>query len=187
MAISIPLTCCIDMYHQPKMTYYYTRRAYADVLIAFIEQLDGDIALTACNELTEGFDAQIEVSRRSFDGSVLAQQRLDCHLPGNATRQLCLLGEPVTACTEPGQEYLLARMTSKHGCTENRYFFADLHELNRLKLPEGRLEVQAQWQGDGLVLHLKALTFIHCLRIILPDLPADLSDCYFDMEPHTCR
>ena len=80
----------IDYSLEPKIAYYFLRRAYAPVLVCFEKTADR-IAAWVVNDSTEKAAGTLEVSRRRFDGKVLGKRQADVAVdPGEARRCLDL-------------------------------------------------------------------------------------------------
>ena len=176
----------IDMYHKPKMTYYYTRRAYADTIISFIERGDGLII----NGVTEGqkdLEGQLRISRRDFEGKQLYSQELKCCLIKDSSCILCHLDNALITPGDKYKEYLKAEFWVNDIIYENRYFFADLCELNQIKFPSGNLKVSVAKQGSQIILDFQAFTYIRSIRIHVLDYSADYSDNYFDLDAKSAK
>lgn len=66
---------------------------------------------------------------------------------------------------------------------ENRIFFLDLGENDRMELGDGGLcVVRAQRSGNKLRILLKARRFARSVRLFMPDKRVFYSDNYFDMD-----
>ena len=174
----------VDMYHHTKMTYYYTRRAYADVLIAFVENLEGLLSVYVCNETLTSVSGTATVTRRTFGGKLMASVTFPCQAPADsAVCALQLEKQWAAACEDRFDEYLKVEWKAADTVYENRYFFADLNEMGQLKLPEGKITVSGSLQGQQLYLSLKADTYLRNVTFRLPDEQADYEDNQFDMDP----
>ena len=178
----------VDMYHQPRMTYYFTRRAYRDVLLCLNAVRDGVPAATLVNETENTVCGRLELSRRTFRGQLLAACAMDACCPADSAATLWVGEEDALAA--PGSrfsEYLLAQLDTGREVLEARYLFADLDELDRLELPEGEAEIHPALTEDGLAVTLRAKTYLRCVELRLADVRADFDDNAFDMDPGSER
>lgn len=174
--------CCVDMYHKTKMTYYYTRRAYEDTIVAFIET-DHGLAIIGCTEELKEIKGQLKITRRTFDGKTLNCQKLRCCLSADSSSQLCLVDVAVARPLDRYKEYLKVEFQVGKKIYENRYFFADLCELNQLRFPSCKLEVlTVVKKGLHIFLAVHAASYARSVRINLLDIQADYSDNYFDLD-----
>lgn len=175
--------CAIDMYHKPKMTYYYTRRAYEDMLVCLIECKDGGLDVYACWEGDEDLTGNLCITRRTFDGAILSHRALNCRVPGDASTCLCHLEPDFVRPDRPMSEYLKATLSCGDQVWENRYFYADLCEIDQLDLPDAGLTVaQCVLADTRLTLRLQAERYARHIRLNLLDRRADYSDNYFDLD-----
>ena len=178
----------VDMYHQPRMTYYYTRRAYRDVLLCLNEVRDSVPAATLINETETEVCGCLELSRRTFQGQVLSTRTLDVCCPADSASTLWVgEQESLSAPDNRFSEYLLARLHTGREALEARYLFADLDEMDRLQIPEGKTEILSVRKEDGVAVTLRAKTYLRCVELRLTDAQADFDDNYFDMDPGSER
>lgn len=175
--------CAIDMYFKPKMTYYYTRRAYADVLLTFTEQLSGRPVLHLVNETDEMLQGVLRIQRRTFDGDVVCERTLPFSGQADAASALCQLTPEEYDSPDAAREYLLAQAVTEAATYEARYLFADLDEINTLALPAGRLRAELRKSQDCLTVCLRADTYLRNVRLNILDTMAYYEDNYFDMDP----
>lgn len=176
--------CAIDMYLKPKMTYYYTRRAYAETLVLLTEQLDGGWTLGGVTEALNDLPGTLTLSRRSFAGKELQRLTYDTVLKADAATVVASLPKDSLIPDDPLNEYLLLRFETQGQRIENRYFFADLNEINRLKLEEAHVCVKAlTYDGQSIAITLESDRYARCVRLNMLDVRADYSDNYFDIDP----
>lgn len=175
--------CAVDMYLKPKMTYYYTRRAYADTVVLLTEQLDGGWTLGGVTETLEDSEGTLVLSRRTFAGKEL--QRLSYHavLKADSATVIARLSQDELAAEDPMNEYIFLRFEANGQTIENRYFFADLCEIYQLKLEEAHLCVKAlSYDGKQISITLQSDHYARCVRLNILDVRADYSDNYFDID-----
>ncbi|MEE8452037.1 MAG: glycoside hydrolase family 2 protein [Thermoguttaceae bacterium] len=78
----------IDYYLEPKIAYYFLRRAYDPVLVSF-ERTDDQIAVWVTNDSPEPVAGTLTVARRRFSGETRGQLQAEVSLePGQAKRCL---------------------------------------------------------------------------------------------------
>ena len=179
----------VDMYHKPRMSWYAARRSYADVLLALVDRLEGGTGAVLVNETEAPLAGRLVIERRRFTGEVLVRREMPCSCPADTAEvQYELDGELLTP-RDPYGEYILARVDglASAGSTAltARRFFADLHQIDRLRLPGGELEAVIRRVPGGWTLALSARSYIRCLRLEIPDVPASYTDNYFDLDPGT--
>jgi hypothetical protein len=97
----------VDYYLEPKIAYYYLRRAYAPVLVCF-ERTADRISVWVINDSPHPVDENLTLRRARFDGSVLGE--LSCAValaPGAAQR---FLDSTELGPTKLRDEFLWARL-----------------------------------------------------------------------------
>ncbi|UCD64834.1 MAG: hypothetical protein JSW34_05210 [Candidatus Zixiibacteriota bacterium] len=119
----------IDYYLEPKIPFYFLRRAYASILISF-EQTRDEIAVWVVNDSPEPVSGKFQVERLRFDGKSRGQIETQIEIePGRAKR--CLI------TTELGPIYL--RNEFLHATFAERDATYLLIGERYLHLPEAKL------------------------------------------------
>jgi len=172
----------IDMYKRPKMTYYYTRRAYDDLIVAFAESDDG-LEIYACSELLEDVEGTLAISRLDFSGNVLATKTMPCTAAKDAATLLHTLSWDDCKANNAYREYVKVAFITPRAVYDNRYFFADIGEINKLELEDSGLKiVRAKRSGAEIRVGLKTERYARHVRLNILDRRADYSDNYFEMD-----
>ena len=160
----------IDYYLEPKIPFYFLRRAYDPILISF-ERTTDRIAVWVVNDSPDPVAGRLTVSRRRFDGKTRGQLQTDVELtPGEAKR--CL------ATTELGpvslrNEFLHASFVGR----ESTYILIGERYLH---LPRARLVARAV--GDKIEIATDA--FARQVALEMDGVTgAVFEDNYFDMPP----
>ena len=179
--------CSVDMYHRTKMSYDYTRRAYADILVAFVECLEDYPGVHVCNETLHPVSGELTVTRRTFSGDMLEERSVKCTADPDCAMLALRLDDKIMHPEDPYNEYLKAEWKTNEGTFENRYFFADLNEINRLALPEGRIRISGCLNGPDLALRIEADAYLRNLTLSVPDETVFFSDNRFDMDTDSIR
>lgn len=164
----------VDYYLEPKIAYYYLRRAYAPVLLSF-EQTPDELHVWVVNDSPEPVRGEMRVRRMRFDGTVAAVvlQEVDV-APGQSRRSVdtAVLG-PISL----RHEFLLADlggMRAIHLLAAERY----------LVLPEAH--VQARVAAGVLVLSTDAFARQVVLEMA-GVVGAVFEDNYLDLAPGEVR
>ncbi|MFD2330994.1 glycoside hydrolase family 2 protein [Cohnella sp. GCM10020058] len=172
----------VDMYGLPKMTYYYTRRAYDDLIVSCVET-DAGYDVYASSELLEDVAGRLVVTRRDFSGRILASKTLACTALRDDSTVLCSLSDDEFKPKNAFGEYIKVELITDGGVFENRYFFADIGEINRLSLGDAGLKiVGASRSGRDIVIDLKTERYARNVRLNILDRRAKYSDNYFEMD-----
>lgn len=174
--------CMVDMYGQTKMAYYYTRRAYDNILLCFVETAQG-WEVTACSEEEEAFSGRLLLTHRSFSGEILGKKETECTVRGDSATVLCRIAKEEFPVGNLYREYVKAELVSEEGSWENRFFFAPLHECHWLCLEEAGVTVtQTRREGEAFTVRLRAERFARNVRLHILDCRARYSDNYFDLD-----
>ncbi len=142
----------IDDAGRRKPLWYATRRAFAPRLLT-IQPFDGAPALCAVNDTAEPWALHLDVSRRRFDGAILAEEQLDRvlapHCASRVAQLADILGQPDDRCGE------LLVAVADDLCAH--WFFE--HD-RRLRYPAPRLRTEITEAAGQIQLHLHAETLL---------------------------
>ncbi|MCE5200708.1 MAG: sugar-binding domain-containing protein [Armatimonadota bacterium] len=170
----------VDYYLRPKPAYYYARRAFAPVLMAFgpdnetvgawvVNDTVQTISGTAWISTVTFGEADAEFKRVSFEAQPNASQRIWSGIPGDKPEEQVLIGK----LEVDGQ--IISRCN---------YFFAPFRNIN---FPDTSLSVQRAYEDNCLILTITTNEYARCVHFEgLPDL-ARPDDNYFDMFPGESR
>jgi len=160
----------IDYYLEPKIAYYFVRRAYDPVLVSF-EQTQDWIAVWVVNDSPETVSGKLQVRRLQFNGDSRGQ--LETHVtvaPGQAKR--CLL------TTDLGPVYL--RREFLHAKLGERNASYLLIGERYLHLPNAKLTARAV--GDKI--EISTDVFARTVSLEMNGITgAAFEDNFFDMVP----
>ncbi len=160
----------VDYYLEPKIAYYFLRRAFSPVLVCFERTADG-LSVWVVNDSAERVSGDLLVRRISLDGTVRAELSVDAALgPGESRRSLDTLGlgrlavrRELLHATFLGEEAIYLPMGERH-----------------LQLGRARLQARATVEGVELVTD----TFARQVVLEAPGISGALfGDNYFDMAP----
>jgi len=164
----------IDYYLEPKLAYYYLRRAYDPVLISF-ERTPDKITAWVVNDSATPVSGPLTVKHMTFEGRVLAERTVSVSVgPGESKRCLDLSAFGPISLRE---EFLLAEFAGR-SITEL------LHGEKYLHLPAATLTVRRE--GDAVVIASDKFVRQVLLTAEGGTGPA-FEDNAFDMAPGTIR
>ncbi|MBA2362418.1 MAG: hypothetical protein H0V86_02680 [Chloroflexia bacterium] len=164
----------VDYYLEPKIAYYFLRRAFASVLVCFERSLDG-LAVWVVNDSAGRLSGELVVRRMSLEGSACRELGVDVALnPGESRRCLDTIDLGRLAVRREllhasflGEEATYLPMGERH-----------------LHLPRARLEARATAGG----VELATDAFARQVVLEAPVRPGALfGDNYFDMVPGSKR
>jgi beta-mannosidase len=172
----------VDMFRRTKMTYYYTRRAYDDLIVVCTET-DGGYDVYSCSELLEDISGKLVITHRDFSGNVYLTKESRCIAGKDSSTLLCRIAPEELAITDAYSEYLKVEFWTEDKVIENRYLFTDICEINRLKLePSGLRITSTGREGTVITLSLKTDYYARNVRVNILDKRADYNDNYFEMD-----
>ncbi len=164
----------VDYYLEPKIAFYYMRRAYEPVLVSF-ERTPDWIAVWVTNDSPETVAGKLTVTHQKFDGEVLGQMSADVSLrAGESKRALNLTSLGTLSLRD---EFLHASFNGHNSTlllTAERY----------LHLPPTHL--RAQTRGNSIELS----TDVFARQVAIESeygVGVAFEDNYFDMTPHQSR
>jgi beta-galactosidase/beta-glucuronidase len=168
----------VDAYLEPKIPYYFLRRAYAPVLVSF-ERTPDTIAVWVVNDSAEPVAGTLRVVRARFDGEVLQTLAGDVRVrPGGSQRCLDLTPfGPVNLRSE----YLAATLEAGDRTVTARFLLAGERHLH---LPKATLDVRRT--DAGVEIHTDV--FARQVTLTMVDRTgAVFADNCFDMVPGETR
>lgn len=175
----------VDMYKLPKMTYYYTRRAYDD-LIVVCEETGSGYDVVACSEILEDVQGKLVISHRDFSGNIFAVKELACTALKDSSTLLCSISSGDFKVTDAYREYIKVEFITDNAVIDNRYYFVDIGGINQLDLEDSGLKIiRAERKGSEIVLVLKTEHYARNVRLNILDKRANYSDNYFEMDAGT--
>jgi beta-mannosidase len=131
----------VDYYLQPKIPYYFLRRAYAPVLISF-EQTADELNVWVVNDSPEAVAGELRVRRTRFDGRVMAgaEYKVDV-APGEAKRCLSTEGLGAISLRDEFLRATLGDLSATHLLSGERYLHLPSATLS-LSLTGDSIEVR---------------------------------------------
>jgi len=160
----------IDYYLEPKIPYYYTRRAYQPVLLSF-EQTPDRICAWIVNDSPEAVEGTLVLRKMNFHGEVLDQLSEEVRInPGESSRVLDA-GHLRTIVFN--KEFLIAEF---NGQVQTLLLNGERY----LQLPQARLKVTST--SDGI--SLSTDKYARQVTLENPEGRGDIfEDNYFDLSP----
>jgi beta-mannosidase len=159
----------VDGYGRKKPLWYALRAAYAPRLVTV--QPDGDgLEVAVINDSGLPWQGTMRMSRRTFDGEVLAESTVDVELaPRGATR--VPVADSVAAASTAGAEFVVAEFGDERGL----WFFAEFRDS---ELPAADIEADARRVPGGVEVTVTARTLVRELALLAdvasPDAEVDL-------------
>lgn len=164
----------IDYYLEPKIPYYFLRRAYAPVQVSF-EQTPDLLAVWVVNDSTDVISGTVRVKRMRFDGTVLGELAADARLqPGESRRCIDTVDLGLISLRD---EFLLASfgtVEATHLLQGERYLHLPRPTL-KMQRVEDRIEIATDRFARQVMLGIPGSS------------GAVFEDNFFDMPPGSRR
>lgn len=181
------LMAVIDFYHMPKMSYYYTRRAYEDVILALGEVSNG-FEIYGVSELLEDLSGELSLSLLDFEGTLRWNKDLPVIIRADASSLLYTLNLKELVVKDPLNEYIQFEFHGGERSVKNHTFLVDIGEYSQLKFkPAGLYLSDLHRKGEELVVELQTHNFARHVRLNILDQKAVYADNYFDMPAGTVK
>jgi len=170
----------IDSALRPKAAYYYAKKFFAPVLVSF-RHAGKLLEVWGTSDLLGPLSASLEVTQRSFNGSVTWSKSEQVSMGKNASKMLMKIDITDFSHTDPTQTYFLAHLKKDDAIlSENRYFFV---EPKHMQIPLSNVEFRLSNDAENVhVLMLMASGLKKNMRIEIENEDAELDDNYFDID-----
>ena len=182
------LMSCIDFFHLPKLAYYYARRAYEDVILAFREDTAGNLEIYGCSEIENDLPGNLLVQIKKYNGKIIWQEQKESIIySDNSSRMSTVLKEYLpenllNSC------YIYAEFTYGENRIRNIFHFTEIGEWNKVQMPKAKLDANIKaLTNDWLEITLNADSFVQDIIIEVMDKEIYYSDNGFCMEGGECR
>lgn len=169
----------VDYFSTPKAGYFYTKRAYAPVLVTLHPVGDG-YEVWLVNDRRAPVTAQLQLHHATFHGASRWSTSLTVVVAANSAGCVYTIQRRDLDITEPRSEYLAA-VVSDAACVLSRaYQF--LVDMRALRVPAARLQVTiGAYDPQSAQIIVSTDLFARTVRLELPD--ARFDDNYFHLQP----
>lgn len=176
------LMSVIDFERRPKPAYYYAKRAYEDVILAFREEEEG-LALYGCSEENCARPGFLTVEALDYRGAVHGKWEREAVIAADAATQLFALPTEELAKLDRTTTYLRAEMDCGGRRLENRFSLLEIGEFDQVKMPQARLSVSVSYPGSNRVeILLKTDHYAQDVMLSVQDTDVFFSDNAFCMD-----
>lgn len=177
------LMSCIDFYRLPKMAYYYARRAYEDIILAFREDLDGNLYVYGCNETDREPEGRLTVMLKTYGGETLWSDSVTCAIVRDSSVCLYTAAAARLAAAPPYCCYIQAEFISGEGRYSNLFHLTEIGEWNRVKMEKAHLRASVETAGkDLLEIRVSTDSFVQDVTIDILDADVYYSDNSFCLQ-----
>ncbi|MDI3476856.1 MAG: beta-mannosidase [Thermoanaerobacterium sp.] len=179
------LMSTVDFCKMPKMSYYYTKRAFEDLILVCDEVKDG-YNIYSCSELDYDIEGQLRILHLDFMGNVIDREVINCLISKDSAKKLHELRFNTLSIRDKYNEYIKIIFESTKFVVENRYFFVDIYEFYKLKFKQANLDIlDIHVKGDEIYITLKTDIYARNIRLNILDVDVIYEDNYFDMDAMT--
>lgn len=158
----------VDGYGRKKPLWYGMRSAFADRVVT-VQPVDGGLEVAVSNDTGASWSGPLRITRRGFDGEVLAESSVDVDLAPRTTERVAVPSSVATAGDATG-ELMVAELGDERGL----WFFAELRDS---ALGEADLETEARRVDGGVEVVVTARTLVRELALLVdvaaPDAEVD--------------
>ena len=173
----------IDHSGKPKAMQYKLRTLYAPVLLSF-DPNDHQVYVTS--DLMRGIDGMMTVSVNDFQGDRLFEQKVKVDMGANQNRKFYVEG--LREClqkVDPKSVYVKLELSEGEKLMTERFCY--LVHPKSLNLPEAKLDLSVQQEGDMIQIDVKTDVFAKDVQVFSTSRYGVFSDNFFDLEAGQTR
>ncbi len=178
------LMSSIDFMRRPKLAYYYARRAYEDVILAWREEAEG-LAVYGCNETEQVLSGTLVAEVLDYRGAVRGRWRTTTVIEADAATKMLLIPGEELKCFDRSENYVRAVFSSGDQRYENRFFLLEIGEFDQIKLPRAGLGVSLDYPGENRVaVSVETDFFAQDVTLTVQDTDVFYTDNMFHLDAH---
>ena len=171
----------IDYYGRWKALQYYSRRAYAPVLVSPYLAEDGTVSVKVVSDRIEEFNGTLETYVMGFDGNIIKQTDVRCYVNAEGTKDVFR----IESHELDGDTFLYVRLVEGNTIvSENIFFNRYPDEYTRLK---PNISIEAVKTDDGIEMILSTDKLARCLYLYTDNENDFFEDNYIDLIPGFSR
>lgn len=171
----------IDYYGRWKALQYYSRRAYAPVLVSPYLAEDGTVSVKVVSDRIEEFNGTLETYVMGFDGNIIKQTDVRCYVNAEGTKDVFR----IESHELDGDTFLYVRLVEGNTIVSENIFFSRYpDEYTRLK---PNISIEAVKTDDGIEMILSTDKLARCLYLYTDNENDFFEDNYIDLIPGFSR
>ncbi len=174
----------VDYYTHPKAGFYFTRRAYAPVLVSFRPMPDGGYEVWGVSDLRQEVKATLQLQHGDFDGAIHWRTAESVVIPANTSVCLKAVARSDMRIDDARREYVAAVLTTDGADLSRNFLF--LTDLRTLRFPPTRLRAKVR-AHSGSTVRIAVTTEAFARMVRLGLYGARCADNYFHMLPGETR
>lgn len=177
------LMSCIDFFGLPKMAYYYARRAYEDIVLAFQEDTKGNLSVFGCNETDQNPEGKLTVALKTYGGETLWSDSIASAIDRDNSRRLYTVPANILAQAPLYCCYISAEFSSRQGRYGNLFHLTEIGDWDRVKMKKADLRASVKTEGkDLLAIEICTDYFAQDVNIDILDADVYYSDNSFCLQ-----
>lgn len=178
----------VDYYLRPKIAYYYTKRAFAPVIVSFRQIDDAVQAWVTSDNRLANLDATLQVGVFTFDTCGLDVEETRVRLPADESARFWESGPLEDVFADPSRQCLVAMLRCRDEVIARNVYFPRL--FREMQFPRPRLLVareQIDERRHALTISADGYARNVAISGLPPGTRARVSDNYFDLLPGEIR
>ncbi len=170
----------IDSALRPKAAYFYAKKFLSPVLVSF-RNTESSVEVWATSDMLAPLNATLEVTLRSFDGTVAWSKKAEVTFGRNASKLIMKISNADSAHCDPVRSYLLALLKKDNDVlSENRFYFV---EPKHMQISPATIDFQLSSDpGNVHLLTLTAAGLKKNIRIQVEGEDVEMDDNFFDLD-----
>ena len=183
------LMSAVDFYGKRKMAFYYSKRAYEDIILAFREDQAGNLTIAACNETEHAYTGNLRLSLWDYQGQTDVIWDKWCKIFQDSADVLATFTKEEIEGFASRHAYLKAEFLSDSLQLDNRYPFQEIAQFLQVKLPETKLSVTASTRDGHIEIAIATQRYAQDVRLDLFPMheQAEFTDNCFDLDAGSKR
>lgn len=178
------LMSAIDFMRRPKLAYYYARRAYEDVILAWREEGQG-LAVYGCNETEQTLSGTLVAEVLDYRGTVRGRWRKTTVMEADAATKMLLIPDEELKGFDRRENYVRALFSSGGQQYENRFFLLEIGEFDQINLPRARIGVSLDYpEKNSVAVSVETDYFAQDVTLTVQDTDVIYSDNMFHLDAH---
>jgi beta-mannosidase len=171
----------IDYYGRWKALQYYSRRAYAPVLVSPYLAEDGTVSVKVVSDRIEEFNGTLETYVMGFDGNIIKQTDVRCYVNAEGTKDVFR----IESHELDGDTFLYVRLVEGNTIVSENIFFNRYPDAYERLRPN--ISIEAVKTDDGIEMILSTDKLARCLYLYTDNENDFFEDNYIDLIPGFSR
>jgi len=171
----------IDGETTPKLSYYYSRRFFAPLLLSIVEK-DGKIEVWIINDTLKAVKGKMIARSMSFDGKQISEKVLNVNVQPNSSKKCFVTSRADMNITSTETDFFHAAFYDGEKILGGNNLVFD--RIKFLSIPKPVIEQRiSQISNTRFQITLSSKTFVKSCTIEFPTTGISLSDNAFDLVP----